>query len=72
MMNPCDACPIADKIYECCGRYPETGESVDFALENNLWVGACPYLATDGRCRIYDQRPLACRMHTCYHFDGFL
>ncbi len=64
-MSGCDTCPMAEKIYECCGRFPETGESVDFFLEENIRFSACPHLNTDGRCAIYSSRPLACRMHTC-------
>lgn len=57
---------MADKIYECCGRYPETGAVVDFLLENERCVPVCPYLGQDGRCRIYDHRPPGCRMHFCH------
>lgn len=64
-MSICESCDIADKIYECCGRFPDTSESVDFLLENNFHVSACPHLTPHGRCQIYTQRPLNCRMHTC-------
>ena len=64
-MNPCDECPIDDKIYECCGRFPDSGETAYLQLEGSRIVLACPYLDCRGRCTIYDTRPLGCRSHYC-------
>ncbi len=64
-MKLCESCAMADKIYECCGRYPETGATVEFLLDDNRYARACPYLDHDGRCRIYEHRPAGCRMHSC-------
>lgn len=69
-MNPCDGCPLPEKVYECCGRFPDTGETVVFVLDDDVSVAACPHLDANGRCRIYAQRPLNCRMHTCEAFGA--
>ena len=69
-MNPCDECPIDDKIYECCGRFPETGETACFTTTDNRTVYACPNLRADGKCGIYENRPYACQAHHCYHYDS--
>ncbi len=34
--------------------------------------GACPFLADDGRCRIYQDRPFGCRTHFCAAAGGML
>ena len=59
---------MADKICECCGRYPVTGASVDLVLENHYYMTACPHLDPEGRCRIYERRPPGCRNHFCGSF----
>ena len=69
-MNPCDDCPIDDKIYECCGRFPETGETAVLETGDGREVFACPHLTPDGGCGIYKKRPHACRMHFCYGYDA--
>jgi Fe-S-cluster containining protein len=56
---------MADKIFECCGRNPETGAAVAFLMDDNRTVRACPSLDHEGRCRIYEHRPAGCRMHSC-------
>jgi len=68
-MNPCDDCPIDDKIYECCGRFPETGDTALRPVRENHTLRACPYLSAAGKCKIYEKRPYACRSHHCYHYD---
>lgn len=32
--------------------------------------GSCPFLGTDGRCRIYEGRPFGCRTHFCEAAGG--
>jgi len=64
-MNPCDKCTIDDKVYSCCGRYPETGETVRLNLDNGQKIYACPYLNSSGRCTIYERRPIGCREYYC-------
>ena len=68
-MNPCEACAIDDKIFECCGRFPETGETAVLTLDDSRKIVACPYLEASGKCRIYDHRPLACQTHFCAAYD---
>ena len=69
-MNPCDHCPIDDKIYECCGRFPETGETTPLILADGRRIFACPHLTADGGCAIYEGRPHACQVHFCYGYDA--
>ncbi|PIP37694.1 MAG: hypothetical protein COX19_16060 [Desulfobacterales bacterium CG23_combo_of_CG06-09_8_20_14_all_51_8] len=67
-MNPCDNCAIDDKIYECCGRFPETGESAMLEIAPSRKIFACPHLDASGKCGIYDHRPLACQAHFCFQY----
>jgi Fe-S-cluster containining protein len=67
-MYPCDDCPIDDKVYECCGKHPETGESVRLRIDAETVVYACPHLTASGRCAIYENRPLGCRAHYCTRY----
>ncbi len=64
-MNPCEDCAIEDKLYECCGRHPETGATVELKLNDHRVVNACPHLSANGTCLIYDSRPYGCRMYCC-------
>jgi Fe-S-cluster containining protein len=68
-MNPCEKCPIDDKIFECCGRFPESGDTSLFATSDNRSILACPNLMANGKCGIYEKRPYACQSHHCYAFD---
>ena len=70
-MNPCEACALEDKVYECCGRFPETGRSVLLRIGGTAGISACPYLDSGGRCTIYDRRPLACMRHSCSQYDSY-
>jgi Fe-S-cluster containining protein len=67
-MNPCENCPIEDKIYECCGRFPDSGAVGFLQIDESTWLHACPYLDRCGRCSIYENRPLGCRTHYCTHY----
>jgi Fe-S-cluster containining protein len=69
-MNPCDDCRIDDKIFECCGRFPETGDTVRFLTGENRSIYACPNLCANEKCGIYENRPYACQAHHCYHYDS--
>lgn len=68
-MNPCEDCAIDDKLYECCGRHPESGAVVDLTLADNRIVKACPHLSAGGTCLIYDSRPYGCRMYFCDRYS---
>jgi len=69
-MNPCDKCSIDDKIYNCCGRYPETGETA--CMDNKgPQRRACPNLNNQGACSVYENRPLRCRTFFCSRFDTY-
>jgi len=69
-MNPCDECPIDDKIYECCGRFPETGEMALLQVNHDRSLYACPHLTASGKCGIYEKRPYACQTHHCHHYNA--
>ncbi len=70
-MNPCEECPIEDKIYECCGRFPDSGASVYLKLDDSRRILACPYLNSKGLCTIYESRPLGCRSHFCSQYSSY-
>ncbi len=67
-MNPCEECSLEDKTYECCGRFPDTGEVAFLKIDDTRGVYACPYLDINGLCTIYEKRPLGCRDHECSRF----
>lgn len=69
-MNPCDHCPIDDKIFECCGRHPETGEVAVLSMTRNQRRIVCPNLSESGKCGIYTHRPFACQVHYCNGYQG--
>ena len=71
-MPKCDSCNITEKLYQCCGRHPLTGEKVQLTLANGMIVVACPHLDSMARCSIYDIRPLGCRQFTCKHQNADL
>lgn len=68
-MSFCETCPIEEKLMQCCGRLPMTGERAWLALESGAVVNACPHLGAGGRCTIYDARPQGCREFFC---DAFM
>ena len=64
-MSLCDTCDITEKLYQCCGRHPFTGEQVSLVLNDGTTVLACPFLDENARCSIYDNRPQGCRNFRC-------
>jgi hypothetical protein len=70
---------------ECC-RFHLTGEIPHVTLPEawlvwKAWkatgrtsvaktAGECPFLDEQGRCRIYEKRPVACRTHFCVEAGG--
>ena len=71
-MNPCDDCSIDDKIYNCCGRFPETGEVVCRDIQGRFELYACPHLDNSGKCQIYETRPLGCRTFFCSEYASHI
>jgi len=63
-VSSCDKCPIEEKIYVCCYRYPLTGETAVLRINGKEFI-ACPYLSSTGMCRIYENRPPGCMAHFC-------
>ena len=70
-MNPCEECSLEDKVYECCGRFPDTGEVAYLKIDEQTGLYACPYLDRNGLCTIYENRPLGCRDHYCSRFNSY-
>ncbi|MBN1497320.1 MAG: hypothetical protein JXA07_11160 [Spirochaetes bacterium] len=68
-MSFCETCPIEEKLMQCCGRLPMTGERARLVLASGVEVYACPNLGADGRCTIYENRPIGCREFFC---DAFM
>ncbi|MBN1531374.1 MAG: hypothetical protein JXA20_01800 [Spirochaetes bacterium] len=64
-MDPCEDCTIEEKIYQCCGRFPETGERSPCRVPGYHTLLACPHLDSQGRCDIYENRPMGCRQFHC-------
>lgn len=67
-MSLCESCLIDEKLMQCCGRLPMTGERVPLAVGPDRTVMACPNLGHDGRCMMYDSRPIGCRIFYCEAF----
>jgi len=66
MPNPCETCPITDKIAFCCSSNPETGKSKLMRFtKSRQTVYTCDKLTTDGSCEIYNERPEACKGYSC-------
>jgi hypothetical protein len=63
-MSLCDECAIEEKLMQCCGRFPMTGERK--LLGNG--AAACPRLSDGGLCTIYSDRPPGCREFICEAF----
>ncbi len=61
----CEECAIEEKAYQCCGRFPDTGERVPFRGDAHAGLMACPHLDPRGQCDIYDSRPAGCRRFLC-------
>ncbi len=68
IMSMCDLCPIVEKLHQCCGRHPMTGERAPLALDDGTMVLACPFLDSAGKCSAYDLRPQGCAMYECEEY----
>ncbi len=64
-MPHCESCPIEEKLTQCCGRFPMTGERALLRLEDGRELLACPHLTPGGLCGIYATRPQGCRDFLC-------
>ena len=69
-MPACEICHIIEKLYQCCGRHPITGEQAERELTDGTRVMACPQLDRYARCRIYSTRPPGCRDFYCDWHDS--
>ena len=63
-----ELCAIARAVRRRGGalaRAPRRGKQRPVAVDD----GTCPLLAADGRCKIYQDRPLGCRTFWCHRAD---
>jgi len=60
----CESCDIEEKLLQCCGRYPMTGERTKLSCGGQI-VYACRNLSAGGLCTIYENRPQGCREFFC-------
>lgn len=67
-MSLCEKCSIEEKLYQCCGRHPMTGEVKALTLPDGRKVKACPHLDAEGNCMNYAGRPSGCRDFFCSGF----
>jgi len=64
-MSACERCSLEDKLLQCCGSYPMTGEKRAIMASGCGPINACPHLCPQGMCGIYEHRPQACREFFC-------
>jgi len=66
MANPCESCPLADKIAFCCGSNPDTGKTKLLRfIKSKKIVTVCDKFMTNGDCEVYYDRPEQCRATVC-------
>jgi len=68
-MSFCEECGIEEKLTQCCGKLPMSGERTPLLLPDGVTVFACPHLSAGGLCTIYESRPQGCREFFC---DAFM
>ena len=68
-MSFCETCAIEEKLMQCCGRLPMSGERAPFPLPSGTVASACPNLGPGGLCTDYENRPQGCREFFC---DAFM
>lgn len=66
----CIDCDIETKITYCCSSHPETGKSRLLKTET-AYFQACPELNRFGECKIYNERPEACKFYECPRLKEF-
>lgn len=67
----CETCPLEEKLLQCCGRYPLTGEQTAVAGAPGMTDSSCPNLSRDGLCEIYQNRPQGCREFFCDAYSRY-
>jgi Fe-S-cluster containining protein len=70
-MSVCETCPMEEKLLQCCGKFPMTGNQADTVGATGAAATACPHLTPAGLCRIYQSRPAACREFFCDPYRAF-
>ena len=71
------------KCANCCSNFlPLTDQEVKLLKKikrkenvqvlNQNWYTICPFLNSNNRCDIYENRPSICRYYTCYKQDNFI
>ena len=49
--------------FKCCINSIQMSDSEREAIGGYEWKGKCPKLDDQGRCAVYDKRPLVCRLY---------
>lgn len=49
--------------FRCCVNSIMMSDDEREAIGGYEWKGRCPKLGEDGRCTVYDRRPLVCRLY---------
>lgn len=59
----------ASQLSQASGRTAADVVQSKEHLINEFWGNPCPFLVNDS-CSVYDDRPLACRMHASYYINA--
>ncbi|MGI6744361.1 MAG: YkgJ family cysteine cluster protein [Eubacteriales bacterium] len=49
--------------FRCCINYVQMAKEERERMGGYEWNGRCPHLTSDGKCGVYDARPLVCRIY---------
>ena len=49
--------------FRCCVNSIQMSDAEREAIGGYEWNGRCPKLGADGRCTVYENRPLVCRIY---------
>ena len=72
---------LCNKCGKCCSNFLPLLESEIKTMKklkkkeniqalNMNWYSICPFLNSDNKCDIYENRPFICRSYTCYKFEN--
>lgn len=52
-----------DGCFRCCINSVQMASEERGRIGGYEWNGRCPHLTSDGKCGVYDARPLVCRLY---------
>ena len=53
----------AEGCFRCCVNSIQMSDTEREAIGGYVWEGKCPKLDEKGRCTVYNDRPLVCRLY---------